>query len=62
MSSPSIVIATRWLKNIGHPIDVSGARILTTLLFEMRRYGSSKEPATLGIGGGMLVAMGREHL
>jgi acetyl-CoA C-acetyltransferase len=42
---------------IGHPIGASGARILTTLLFEMRRSGAQKGLATLCIGGGMGVAM-----
>jgi acetyl-CoA C-acetyltransferase len=42
---------------IGHPIGASGARILTTLLFEMRRSGAKKGLATLCIGGGMGVAM-----
>ena len=42
---------------IGHPIGASGARILTTLLHEMRRSGASKGLATLCVGGGMGVAM-----
>jgi acetyl-CoA C-acetyltransferase len=42
---------------IGHPIGASGARILTTLLFEMKRSGAKKGLATLCIGGGMGVAM-----
>ncbi len=42
---------------IGHPIGASGARILTTLLYEMKRRGVSKGLATLCIGGGMGVAM-----
>lgn len=42
---------------IGHPIGASGARILTTLLHEMRRSGAKKGLATLCIGGGMGVAM-----
>jgi acetyl-CoA C-acetyltransferase len=42
---------------IGHPIGASGARILNTLLFEMRRSGAKKGLATLCIGGGMGVAM-----
>ncbi|HEY3696397.1 acetyl-CoA C-acetyltransferase [Phenylobacterium sp.] len=42
---------------IGHPIGASGARILTTLLHEMRRSGAGKGLATLCIGGGMGVAM-----
>ncbi len=42
---------------IGHPIGASGARILTTLLFEMKRSGAKKGLATLCIGGGMGVAL-----
>ena len=42
---------------IGHPIGASGARILTTLLYEMKRRGAQKGLATLCIGGGMGVAM-----
>jgi acetyl-CoA C-acetyltransferase len=42
---------------IGHPIGASGARILTTLLFEMKRREAKKGLATLCIGGGMGVAL-----
>ncbi|MDF2372474.1 MAG: acetyl-CoA C-acetyltransferase [Rhizobiaceae bacterium] len=42
---------------IGHPIGASGARVLNTLLFEMRRRDAKKGLATLCIGGGMGVAM-----
>ena len=42
---------------IGHPIGASGARILTTLLFELQRRGGGKGLATLCIGGGMGVAL-----
>jgi acetyl-CoA C-acetyltransferase len=42
---------------IGHPIGASGARILTTLLHEMKRTGAAKGLATLCVGGGMGVAM-----
>jgi acetyl-CoA C-acetyltransferase len=42
---------------IGHPIGASGARILTTLLYEMKRSDAKKGLATLCIGGGMGVAM-----
>ncbi|ENN84178.1 acetyl-CoA acetyltransferase [Rhizobium freirei PRF 81] len=47
---------------IGHPIGASGARILNTLLFEMKRRGARKGLATLCIGGGMGVAMCFEAL
>jgi acetyl-CoA C-acetyltransferase len=42
---------------IGHPIGASGARILTTLLYEMNRTDARKGLATLCIGGGMGVSM-----
>lgn len=42
---------------IGHPIGASGARILTTLLHEMKRSGAKKGVATLCVGGGMGVAV-----
>ncbi|KAB2918369.1 MAG: acetyl-CoA C-acetyltransferase [Hyphomicrobiaceae bacterium] len=42
---------------IGHPIGASGARVLTTLLYEMKRRNARKGLATLCIGGGMGVAM-----
>jgi acetyl-CoA C-acetyltransferase len=42
---------------IGHPIGASGARILTTLLYEMGRRDAKKGLATLCIGGGMGIAM-----
>jgi len=45
---------------IGHPIGASGARILTTLLYEMGRTSAKKGLATLCIGGGMGVAMAIE--
>jgi acetyl-CoA C-acetyltransferase len=42
---------------IGHPVGASGARILNTLLFEMKRRDAKKGLATLCIGGGMGIAM-----
>ena len=42
---------------IGHPIGASGARVLTTLLHEMKRRNAKKGLATLCIGGGMGIAM-----
>ena len=42
---------------IGHPIGASGARVLTTLLYEMQRRDAKKGLATLCIGGGMGVAL-----
>ena len=42
---------------IGHPIGASGARVLTTLLYEMQKRDAKKGLATLCIGGGMGIAM-----
>ena len=42
---------------LGHPIGASGARILVTLLHEMKRQNKSKGCATLCIGGGMGIAL-----
>jgi acetyl-CoA C-acetyltransferase len=42
---------------IGHPIGASGARVLTTLLYEMQKRDAKKALATLCIGGGMGIAM-----
>jgi len=47
---------------IGHPVGASGARVLTTLLFEMKRRDAKKGLATLCIGGGMGVAMCVERI
>ncbi|WP_267388228.1 acetyl-CoA C-acetyltransferase [Sphingomonas sp. GC_Shp_3] len=42
---------------IGHPIGASGARVLTTLLYEMQKRDAKKGLATLCIGGGMGIAI-----
>ena len=42
---------------LGHPIGASGARILVTLVHEMKRQKKSKGCATLCIGGGMGIAL-----
>ena len=42
---------------IGHPIGASGARVLTTLIYEMGKRDAKKGLATLCIGGGMGIAM-----
>ena len=47
---------------LGHPIGASGARVLNTLLFEMRRREARRGLATLCIGGGMGVAMCLERV
>jgi acetyl-CoA C-acetyltransferase len=59
---PAIVNVNGGAIAIGHPIGASGARVLNTLLFEMKRRGVSKGLATLCIGGGMGVAMCVERM
>jgi len=54
---PQIVNVNGGAIAIGHPIGASGARVLNTLLFEMKRRSARKGLATLCIGGGMGVAM-----
>ncbi len=55
--NPDIVNVNGGAIAIGHPIGASGARVLNTLLFEMKRRNAKKGLATLCIGGGMGVAM-----
>jgi acetyl-CoA C-acetyltransferase len=55
--NPEFVYVNGGAIALGHPIGASGARILTTLLLEMKRSGAKKGLATLCIGGGMGVAM-----
>jgi acetyl-CoA C-acetyltransferase len=45
---------------LGHPIGASGARVLTTLLYALKRRGGQRGIATLCLGGGNGVAMGLE--
>ena len=47
---------------LGHPIGASGARILVTLIHEMKRQKKNKGCATLCIGGGMGIAMCVERI
>jgi acetyl-CoA C-acetyltransferase len=54
---PGIVNVNGGAIAIGHPIGASGARVLNTLLFEMKRRGAKRGLATLCIGGGMGVAL-----
>jgi acetyl-CoA C-acetyltransferase len=55
--NPDIVNVNGGAIAIGHPVGASGARVLNTLLFELKRRGGGKGLATLCIGGGMGVAM-----
>jgi acetyl-CoA C-acetyltransferase len=43
--------------SLGHPIGASGSRILTTLLYEMKRAGKKTGVASLCLGGGEGVAL-----
>ena len=60
--NPEVVNVNGGAIAIGHPIGASGARILSTLLFEMKRRDAKKGLATLCIGGGMGVAMCLERV
>ena len=55
--NPDIVNVSGGAIALGHPIGASGARILVTLLHDLKRNGLRKGLATLCIGGGMGVAM-----
>ncbi|MBD3761980.1 acetyl-CoA C-acetyltransferase [Sphingomonadaceae bacterium G21617-S1] len=55
--NPDIVNVNGGAIAIGHPIGASGARVLTTLLYEMARRDAKKGLVTLCIGGGMGIAM-----
>ena len=46
---------------IGHPIGASGARVLTTLIYEMMRRDVQRGVAALCLGGGNSVAMAVER-
>tara|TARA_B100000575_G_scaffold206175_1_gene167566 strand:- start:126 stop:824 length:699 start_codon:yes stop_codon:yes gene_type:complete len=48
--------------SLGHPIGASGARILVTLIHEMKRQKKNKGCATLCIGGGMGIALCVERI
>jgi acetyl-CoA C-acetyltransferase len=54
---PAKVNVTGGAVALGHPIGASGARILTTLIYGLRRQGGGKGVAGLCIGGGMGIAM-----
>lgn len=47
---------------LGHPLGASGARILVTLLYTLRRYGKKRGIASLCLGGGEATAMAIETL
>ena len=58
---PEIVNVNGGAIALGHPIGASGARVLVTLLHEMRRRDAARALATLCIGGGMGIAMTLER-
>lgn len=47
---------------LGHPVGATGAKILTTLLYALRRYDKTLGLVSLCVGGGQGVAMVVEHL
>jgi acetyl-CoA C-acetyltransferase len=47
---------------IGHPIGASGARVLTTLLYALKRLGKKRGIAALCLGGGNAVALAVERV
>jgi acetyl-CoA C-acetyltransferase len=47
---------------LGHPIGCTGARVLVTLLHEMKRRGSKRGVATLCVSGGMGMAVAVEGI
>jgi acetyl-CoA C-acetyltransferase len=55
--NPKIVNVNGGAIDLGHPIGASGARILVTLIHEMKKKNLKKGLATLCIGGGMGIAM-----
>jgi len=55
--NPDIVNVNGGAIALGHPIGASGARLLVTLLYEMKRRDAKKGLGTLCIGGGMGIAM-----
>jgi acetyl-CoA C-acetyltransferase len=47
---------------LGHPIGASGARVLTTLLYALKRRGLTRGIASLCLGGGNGVALAVERI
>lgn len=52
-ADPEIINVNGGAISLGHPIGASGARIMVTLLHEMKRRNNEKGLASLCIGGGM---------
>ena len=60
--NPEIVNVNGGAIALGHPIGASGARVLTTLIYEMKRRNAATGLATLCIGGGQGIAMIVENI
>jgi acetyl-CoA C-acetyltransferase len=60
--NPDIVNVNGGAIALGHPFGASGARVVTTLLYEMPRRKAKRGLATLCIGGGMGIAMCLERM
>lgn len=60
--NPEIVNVNGGAIALGHPIGASGARILTTLIYEMKRRNVATGLATLCIGGGQGTALIVENI
>jgi acetyl-CoA C-acetyltransferase len=60
---PSITNVNGSGVGLGHPVGATGARIITTLIYEMRRRGAQTGLATLCAGGGMgtAIILGRDE-
>ena len=56
-ADPARVNVTGGAVALGHPIGASGARVLVTLVHQLRRLGKETGVASLCIGGGMGIAM-----
>ena len=56
-ADPARVNVTGGAVALGHPIGASGARVLVTLVHQLRRMGKETGVASLCIGGGMGIAM-----
>ena len=60
--NPEIVNVNGGAIALGHPVGASGARILTTLIYEMKRRNAATGLATLCIGGGQGTALIVENI
>jgi acetyl-CoA C-acetyltransferase len=60
--NPEVVNVNGGAIALGHPIGASGARILTTLIYEMKRRNATTGLATLCIGGGQGTALIIENI